>query len=157
MRATSVRHEFVDVVPDQLQPATLYVCIPFATVAHLCLCGCGHEVVTPLSPTDWRLIFDGSTVSLDPSIGNWSYPCQSHYWVSRNRVCWAGRWSPEQIERGRQRDLRSKERYYDQPGPSRDPEAERVTPGSWRSRTARVLRRVLSRRSDHDEADRRCR
>ncbi len=81
MRATSVRHKFVDVVPGQLERETLYVSIPFATAAHLCLCGCGHEVVTPLSPTDWRLIFDGATVSLEPSIGNWSYPCQSHYWT----------------------------------------------------------------------------
>ena len=46
----------------------------------------------------------GASVSLDPSIGNWNFPCQSHYWIDRNRVRWAGRWTPEQIDRGRQRD-----------------------------------------------------
>jgi len=34
-------------------------------------------VVTPLSPTGWSLIFDGETVSLYPSIGNWNFPCRS--------------------------------------------------------------------------------
>jgi hypothetical protein len=51
-----------------------------------CACGCGKEVVTPLSATDWKLIFDGKTVSLDPSIGNWGFPCRSHYWVRNNRM-----------------------------------------------------------------------
>jgi Family of unknown function (DUF6527) len=35
---------------------------------NLCCCGCGEKVVTPLRPTDWKLIFDGKTISLDPSL-----------------------------------------------------------------------------------------
>ncbi|WP_417924835.1 DUF6527 family protein [Collimonas pratensis] len=27
---------------------------------------------------DWSLTYDGKTVSLDPSIGNWSLPCRAH-------------------------------------------------------------------------------
>src|SRR6266850_2357993 len=108
----AIRHEFVDFIPDQLDEGTLYVSIPYATVVHKCFCGCGHEVVTPLSPTDWGLIFDGKTVSLSPSIGSWSLECQSHYWIRRDRVEWAPRWSKKQIEAGRARERLEKERYY---------------------------------------------
>jgi hypothetical protein len=62
---------------------------------------CGNEVVTPLSPRDWKLIFDGETVSLDPSIGNWSFSCQSHYWIRRNKIVSARRWSKHEIEAAR--------------------------------------------------------
>jgi hypothetical protein len=70
---------------------------------HLCACGCGNRVVTPLSPKGWRLIFDGS-FSLYPSIGNWSFPCQSHYWIRNESVIWSESWSKEMIEKVRERD-----------------------------------------------------
>ena len=100
----TIRHEFVGFIPDSLEEGVLYVSIPYTTAAHLCACGCGHEVVTPLSPTDWQMIFDGETVSLKPSIGNWSFPCQSHYWIERGRIRWAPRWTREQIDAGREHD-----------------------------------------------------
>src|SRR5579862_3536458 len=106
MTNASLHHEFVDSVPDTLQFGVLYVSIRFATAVHLCPCGCGYEVVTPFSPTDWRLTFDGKTISLDPSIGNWSFPCQSHYWIRKNRVQWARKWSKDEIAAGRARDER---------------------------------------------------
>lgn len=105
-------HKFVCAIPEVLEERTLYVSVEFATVAHKCCCGCGREVVTPLTPTDWSLIFDGETVSLDPSVGNWNLPCQSHYWIRRNRVYWAPRWSREQVEAGHVADARTKAEYY---------------------------------------------
>jgi hypothetical protein len=92
-RQESLRHEFVECVPGQLEEGVLYISMTYATTAHKCVCGCGNEVFAPLSPTDWNLIFDGDTVSLHPSIGNWSFPCQSHYWVDQGRIRWAPRWS----------------------------------------------------------------
>ena len=71
MRRTSIDHEFVEFIPSELQEAVLYVSIPYATAVHQCACGCGNKVVTPISPVDWQLLFDGETVSLTPSIGNW--------------------------------------------------------------------------------------
>jgi Family of unknown function (DUF6527) len=100
----SMRHNFVDSIPEHLEPGVLYVSIKFATAAHLCICGCGREVVTPFTPTDWQMTFDGKTISLHPSIGNWSFPCQSHYWVRRNKVQLAPKWTPEQIQAGRDAD-----------------------------------------------------
>jgi Family of unknown function (DUF6527) len=110
-RIERFRHEFVQHIPEQLQEGVLYISIPYATAIHLCACGCGREVVTPLAPTDWTMTFDGETVSLSPSIGNWSSECQAHYWIRRGRVRWARWMSREEIERGRERDRRRKDRY----------------------------------------------
>lgn len=82
-------HKFVDVMPEKLEPDVIYVSLRFSLVSHLCACGCGEEIVTPLSPKDWQLIFNGETVSLYPSIGNWRLPCRSHYWIDQNRAAWA--------------------------------------------------------------------
>lgn len=112
-----LRHEFVEYIPTDLKEGTIYVSIAFATAAHRCCCGCGNEVVTPLSPTDWKLTFDGESISLDPSIGNWNFDCQSHYWVKRNRVKWAPRWSKKEIEAGRGQDRQAKEKYFDSAEP----------------------------------------
>jgi hypothetical protein len=108
----TLRHEFVEFIPEELRQGTVYISIRFATASHLCVCGCTNKVVTPLTPTDWKLIFDGKTISLDPSIGNWSFACQSHYWIRNSRVRWAPKWSRKQIDRGRSRDQSAKEKYF---------------------------------------------
>ena len=105
-------HQFVEFIPDTLDEGVLYVSIAYGTVSHRCCCGCGREVVTPLSPTDWKLIFDGETVSLYPSIGNWNFPCRSHYWIRYNRVEWAEDWSDWQVEAGMAKDRGQKDKYY---------------------------------------------
>lgn len=112
-RAMILTHEFVEYIPDDLRDETIYVSMAFSTVAHKCCCGCGNEVITPLSPTDWRLLFDGQSISLDPSIGNWNFACQSHYWIKNNTVKWAKRLSQERINAGRTYDSLAKERYFD--------------------------------------------
>jgi hypothetical protein len=112
-REMILAHEFVEYIPDDLKDEVIYVSVAFATVAHKCCCGCGHEVVTPLGPTDWQLTFDGETISLYPSIGNWSFDCKAHYWIRRNRVKWAPRWSQKEIEAGRSHDRLAKETYFD--------------------------------------------
>lgn len=100
-RTSRYEPEFVDAIPEQLAAGVLYISIPYTTAAHLCACGCGREVITPIRPRDWRLTFDGESVSLEPSIGNWSFHCQSHYYVTRNKVRWAQHWTPEQIASAR--------------------------------------------------------
>jgi hypothetical protein len=98
-------------------------------VVHKCCCGCGKEVVTPLSPTDWKLIYDGKTISLDPSIGNWGFECRSHYWIRNSRVRWAARWSQDKINAGRAHDRFAKARYFDTGGTATDGVPE-DTPGA---------------------------
>lgn len=111
-RARRIRHRFVEQIPGSPEDGFLYVSIEYGTAVHKCCCGCGEEVVTPLSPTDWKLVYDGETVSLSPSIGNWSFKCQAHYWIIRNRVRWARSLSAEQIQEGRHADARRKREYY---------------------------------------------
>ena len=108
----ALKHEFVEFIPDRLEDGMIYISVIYATAAHKCCCGCGSEVNTPLSPTDWRLIFDGASISLEPSIGNWNFPCRSHYWVSHSKVIWAQRWSQDTIDAERAKDRQAKERYF---------------------------------------------
>lgn len=93
------QHKFVEFIPKEIEEGILYISMEYCTASHKCPCGCGSRIVTPLTPINWTLTFDGDTVSLEPSIGNWSYPCQSHYWIKRNQVEWAPTWSKERIQR----------------------------------------------------------
>jgi hypothetical protein len=77
VRIPTLASKFVDNISDDVVSGVLYACIRYATVVHLCCCGCDNEVITPLTPTDWSLTFDGATVSLSPSVGNWSCDCRS--------------------------------------------------------------------------------
>jgi Family of unknown function (DUF6527) len=112
VKPSIVDHVFVEFVPDYLEPGVLYISIPYKTILHNCLCGCGYRVATPLSPTDWALTFDGDTVSLAPSIGNWSFPCRSHYIIKKSKIIWAGGWSQERVDAARARDRQAKTGYY---------------------------------------------
>jgi hypothetical protein len=76
------------------------------------VCGCGNEVVTPFSPTDWQFTFDGETITLSPSIGNWNFKCQSHYWITNSKIVMARKWSKQHIESNREYDKRMKEKQY---------------------------------------------
>ena len=89
IRRTAIEHRFVESAPEALDDGVLYVSIPYSTALHLCPCGCGSEIVTPISRQGWTLAFDGESISLHPSIGNWNYPCRSHYWIRRDRIEWA--------------------------------------------------------------------
>lgn len=97
-----IRPEFVELMPSAMAPGILYVSISFNTAIHLCCCGCGNRVVTPLAPSQWRLMYNGRDVSLYPSVGNWSYPCKSHYWIEEGNVEWAPMWDEQEIEAGRE-------------------------------------------------------
>jgi hypothetical protein len=141
MRPTvTLKHEFVEYVPSELQDGVVYVSIPFATVVHRCCCGCGNQVVTPLTPTDWELVYDGETISLDPSIGNWSFPCRSHYWIRRNQVRWAAQWSDSEVEGARAHDRRAKQLHYHPASAETEPTAQGPPMPSWRRWLARWRR-----------------
>ena len=108
---TKLSHKFVEFIPDALETGVLYVSVAHGTAVHRCCCGCGSEVVTPLTPTDWKVIFDGETVSLHPSIGNWNFPCRSHYLIKHNRVEWAEDWSDRRVAAAESKDKKLKEKF----------------------------------------------
>lgn len=94
----------VDSIPERLEPNVLYVSRKYATASHLCACGCGVEVVTPLGNGGWQVWSDRQGVSMSPSIGNWSFKCQSHYFVRNGSIEWARAFSPSMIEAARRAD-----------------------------------------------------
>lgn len=108
MKSKRIYPVFTSIIPDVLDRDKVYISLDYNTVAHLCACGCGEEVVTPLQPSEWKMIYDGETVSLHPSIGNWSYKCRSHYWIKGNQIVWADDWSDEQVKRARQLEAQKK-------------------------------------------------
>ncbi|MDO1449515.1 DUF6527 family protein [Rhodocytophaga aerolata] len=107
----TLQPKFVDVIPEKLEDGIIYISMNRSIALHLCVCGCQNEVVTPFSPTDWELRFDGSSISLYPSIGNWEFPCKSHYWVTRNVIKYSNTWNKKQIQAGRDQDKRNKAIY----------------------------------------------
>lgn len=113
MRQMHLSHQFVEFIPEQLEEGVLYISKRYGTAAHKCCCGCGEEVITPLTPTDWSLRMDGNVVTLHPSIGNWSFACRSHYLIRKSKVIWVGDMSQQQIERGRARDRAAKHNYFE--------------------------------------------
>jgi Family of unknown function (DUF6527) len=137
-RQRELTPEFVETIPEQLDDGVIYISMQYATAVHRCCCGCGREVVTPFTPTDWELTFNGESVSLTPSIGNWSFPCQSHYWITRGKVRWAPKWTRKQVEAGRSKDRRRKLARYDEAEAPYDPGLEEGPTGSW-------WRRLLAR------------
>lgn len=106
------QHKFVEVIPRTLDERTLYVSIEHAVAVHLCACGCGRKVVTPLAPIHWKLMFDGRSVSLTPSIGNHAFPCKSHYWLERGRVHWSYEMSDEDVADVRAYAKRTQRQFY---------------------------------------------
>lgn len=139
MRHKRLDHRFVEHIPERLEAGILYVSMEYATSAHSCCCGCGEEVVAPFTPTDWKMTFDGETISLRPSIGNWTLKCRSHYVIDRGKVIEAGPWSDEQVEAERRRDrvvkARPKVEFSAQPA------LPKATPGFWRRLWSRIFGR----------------
>ncbi len=140
-----LKHKFVDNIPDIIEDKVLYVSMEYETVIHKCACGCGNEVVTPLSPTDWRLIFNGETISLEPSIGSWSLDCKSHYWITNNIVNWSSTYRQKEINKVRRVDSEDKYEYYKIKGKMEQPMPEEIEKGKqkqsfWRRLLSKLLR-----------------
>lgn len=108
MKISTVTPVFLEAIPDRLEEGILYICERYRTAAHKCCCGCGEEVITPLTAADWSVHKEGNTVSLIPSIGNWSFECKSHYWINRNQVMWAKTMSQNQIKKIKAQDKSDK-------------------------------------------------
>jgi len=107
-----ITHVFVELIPEVIPNRVLYISIKYSVAIHNCVCGCGNKVVTPLSPVAWQLNYDGESVSLSPSIGNWSFKCQSHYWIVNDAIEYSTKWSQARIDKGREEEIRRKDQYY---------------------------------------------
>ncbi len=100
-------------MPKQLEPSILYVAEEFDIAGHLCACGCGSKVMTPLGPAEWSFEDSREGPTLRPSVGSWQLPCKSHYLITRGEVRWAEPWTSAQIERGRRVEEGRRRDYYE--------------------------------------------
>jgi hypothetical protein len=144
---TRLKPRLVTAIPEQPEAGVFYVSVEYATTLHLCACGCGQEVVLGISPNDWKVCWDGLTISVSPSVGNWSLPCRSHYVIRHNRIQWAKTCRDEEIARTRAADLRRKRLDSGAPThlPTHDTDAATTAPDrGWR----RLLRVLRTRRLD---------
>jgi len=91
-------------LPEPLQPGVLYISERFNLAGHLCACGCGREVITPLSDAQWHLKWHGERVSISPSIGNSNFPCRSHYFIVESRIVWSNPMTDHMIAYARAAD-----------------------------------------------------
>ena len=114
-KLTKIKVEHVRHMPKVLEHGVLYVSREFGTAAHLCACGCGAKVRTPLAPTEWLLKEGRGGPSLWPSIGNWQKPCQSHYVIQNGKIRWAEKWDKNQIVAGRQIEDKRRKEYFEVP------------------------------------------
>jgi len=108
----TIAHKFVEYIPENIESGILYISVKYKSAVHNCICGCGNKVITPITPTDWRITFDGQSVSLYPSIGNWNFKCKTHYWIKHGKIKNAPKWDEAEIQFGQDQDTKSKKKYY---------------------------------------------
>lgn len=102
----------VHYMPKVLEPGILYVSEEFHTAGHLCACGCGAKIRTPLGPTEWAMKVTPTGPSLWPSVGNWQRACRSHYVIDHGSIIWCGQWTPEQVVEGRHLEQVRRQAHY---------------------------------------------
>lgn len=74
----------------EMKENVIYASIEYGCSQHKCLCGCGEIATMSLKPTwedGWDLITNSKDVySFTPSIGNYNFPCKSHYIITKNKA-----------------------------------------------------------------------
>ncbi|MBY3531240.1 hypothetical protein HFN72_35955 [Rhizobium laguerreae] len=109
MKINHVRPLLVDKIPEKLDDGVIYVSERYRVALHNCCCGCGEEVSTPLSATEFSIRVYRSSVTVRPSIGNHDFACRSHYFITNGNIEWAAEMSRAQIDAGRAYDRRLKQ------------------------------------------------
>jgi len=71
------RPEFVEYIPEKLEPGVLYISMKYEIANHLCACGCGQQTVMSFGswPDSWTLTSTDQGVTFSPSIGNFQIAC----------------------------------------------------------------------------------
>ncbi len=102
----------VHYIPKKIEPGILYVSEEFGTAIHICPCGCGNKISTPITPPNWSLKIIRGKPTLYPSIGNWQLPCRSHYWIAKGEIIWAEQWGEEKINKTREFEQMTLRSFY---------------------------------------------
>jgi hypothetical protein len=84
IRKVNVIPVLVEYIPEKnkMEQDKIYISVKYKTASHICLCGCGELTVTPLWNDGWTATINNGKLSMCPSIGNFSFPCKSHYVIN---------------------------------------------------------------------------
>ena len=99
-------------MPSMFEQGVLYVSKRYHIAGHLCICGCGEKVWTPLGPVDWSVKMGKNGPSMMPSIGNGQLNCKSHYIIRNGNILWCNRINDEETEFGLNIANFRRENYY---------------------------------------------
>lgn len=87
---TELALQMVEQMPPILEEGIIYTSLEYMIAIHLCICGCKNEVVTPLNRNGlqhgWEYVIKDNKITLHPSIGNFNFPCKTHYFVVNNLI-----------------------------------------------------------------------
>lgn len=80
--------EYIPAKEDMVQ-GVIYLSEKYHCAVHLCLCGeCGIQTVMPLNTetrhSGWDYSIKNNKVSFLQSVGNYQFPCKSHYIIIDN-------------------------------------------------------------------------
>lgn len=100
-------------MPKELQPGILYFAEEYGAAAHLCACGCGSKIRTPIDDAEWSLEEGEGGPTLYPSVGNWQKPCRSHYLIENGKVIWCRDWTDNEIKEGRRLEQKKRVAYLE--------------------------------------------
>lgn len=102
----------VTYLPTKLEPGILYFSKKYGVAGHLCPCGCGNKIITPLGKTEWHLKVKNGKPTLYPSLGNWQLSCRSHYFIIDGEIEWSYQWSDDQIKTGWHAEELKRKSYF---------------------------------------------
>jgi hypothetical protein len=88
IKTVDIEPIFIELIPEKLEENKIYISEEYKTAIHNCLCGCGEKTITPLGGGKfWELIkHNNGKISLIGSIGNYCFPCKSHYIITNNKA-----------------------------------------------------------------------
>jgi len=91
LRKVYIEVKYVESMPpvSEMEENKIYISEKYHSSTHRCLCGCGSPTVLPINHNGatygWDLYKENNgTVSFTPSVGNYSFPCKSHYIITKN-------------------------------------------------------------------------
>jgi hypothetical protein len=91
IKKVSIAPVYVELMPEwgEMKQGIIYISKVYGTACHLCLCGCGERVAMPLNSEEdktfgWDFTEKEGKITFRPSIGNYNFPCKSHYIITNN-------------------------------------------------------------------------
>lgn len=85
LKKVEIKPVFLEFIPSKLEQGKVYISEENKISIHKCLCGCGEKVVMRLNNEGWKLEkHQSGKVTFYPSIGNYNFPCKSHYIITKN-------------------------------------------------------------------------